>query len=82
MQIDVPICSSYLLRAVSRISIININAVKNSHALRKRIDSRNGQNIWLIMGTLRKSVIILDETKLNIYDPDGCHYYWHDLEME
>ena len=68
MQIDVPICSSYLLGAVSHICIININAVKNSHTSRKRIDSRNGQNIWLIMG---KSVIILDETKFNIFDLDG-----------
>ena len=82
MQIDVPICSSISLRAVSRICIININVVKNSHTSRKRIDSWNGQNIWLIMGTLRKSVIILDETKFNNHDHDGCHYFWHDLEME
>ena len=72
MQIDVPIYLSYLLRAVSRICIINTNAVKNSHTSRKRIDSWNGQNIWMIMGTLRKSVIILDETKFNIYDLMGA----------
>ena len=34
------------------------------------------------MGTLWKSVIILNETKFNIYNPDGLHNYWHDLEME
>ena len=33
-------------------------------------------------GDLWRSIITLDEAKFNIYDPDGCHYYWHDLEME
>ena len=82
MQIDVPICSSYLLKAVSRICIFNINAVKNSHISRKRIHSRNGQNMWMIMGTLRKSIINLEGTKFNICDSDGCLYCWRDLEME
>ena len=81
MQIDVPNCSSISLRSVSRICIIIVNAVKNSHISRKRIVSWNGQSIWLVMRTLWKAVITLDETKFNIYGPDGCHYYWHELEM-
>ena len=32
--------------------------------------------------TLQKSVIILVETKFNIYDSDGCQNYWHDLQMQ
>ena len=58
---------------ISRICVININAVKNSHTSRKRICSLNWQNIWLIMETLRKSVSILDETKFNIYDLLGAN---------
>ena len=73
MQIDVSICSSISLRSVSRICTININAANNnSHTLRRRIDSWNGQNIWMVMGTLRNSVIILDETKFNKHDLMGA----------
>ena len=72
MQIDVSICSSISLRSVSRSCIININAIHDTHSSRKRIDSWNGQNIWMIMGTLRKSVIILYETKFNIHDLMGA----------
>ena len=44
----------------------------NSHTSRTRIDSWNGQHICLIVGTLRKSVIILGETKFNIHDLMGA----------
>ena len=63
------------LRSVSRICIININAAKNlkqedRHPAKHMIDYGDFDSDW-------KSVIILDETKFNIYDPDGCHYYWN-----
>ena len=71
MQIDVSICTSISLRSVSRICIMNINAVKLSY-LKKEDRQLEWAKHMDDYGYLRKSVIILDETKFNIHDLMGA----------
>ena len=64
MQIDVPICSSYFYERFQVIEKLISMPLKTQILQEKQLErAKHMDELW---GTLRESVIILNETKFNI----------------